>query len=251
MFTILGIVIRSWIYAVTLKEDIYIDAKKEAHLLRDYMMSMRTIYHKQFLNSGIELNDNTLGFLPAHASGLISDRFKSINADGFYIKNVSDKPRNPKNMADESEMEAIRHFQTNKDSKEYSKENSSFMQFAYPIRIKPYCLSCHGNKEEALPSIQKNYDSAYGYKLGDLRGIVSVKIPLEKLNETIYTHVKEDVFISFLMLIFIVLAMFILFRKVSKHIFEVEKHAEILSLKDKLTNTYNRQTFFGRLQSTL
>lgn len=152
LITILGIVVRSWIYAASVKKDMHVDAKKEAHLLRDYMMSMRSVYHKQFLNSGIELNDDTLGFLPAHASGLISDRFKEINADGFYIRNVSDNPRNPNNIADESEMEAIEYFNTHIDSKEFSKDRSSFIQFAYPIRIEAYCLACHGKKEEALPS---------------------------------------------------------------------------------------------------
>ena len=239
-FTIIGVFIRSWFYAESIKSDIYIDAKKEAHLLRDYMMSMRNVYHNQFLDSSIELNDKTIGFLPAHASTLVSDMFMKKNTNGFYIRNVSDNPRNPKNIADASEMQAISYFNKYANSKEYVKDKTSFIQFAYPIRTKQYCLACHGKKEEALLSIKKNYDKAYDYKVGDLRGIVSIKIPSEKINETIYKHIKEDITISTFMLFLMVIAMFILYRNVSGHVSSIEEKAEKLSLKDSLTNTYNR-----------
>jgi diguanylate cyclase (GGDEF)-like protein len=240
LVTILGIFFRSWLYSENVKERIYIDAKKEAHLLRDYMMSMRAVYHKQFLDSGIELNDNTIGFLPAHASTLISDKFMKSNKNGFYIRNVSDNPRNPKNLADTSEMEAINYFNKYSDLKEYVKVEKSFIQFAYPIHTKAYCLACHGKKENVIPSIRKNYDTAYGYKVGDLRGVVSIKIPSDQIDEIIFEYIKEDILISAAILIFITGIMFTLFRKVLIHVHNIEENAEKISLKDKLTNTYNR-----------
>lgn len=68
--------------------------------LREYFISMRYVYHQQFLQSGLDVNETTVGFLPAHASTLISDYFSQISNDGITIRNVSDKPRNPKNAAD-------------------------------------------------------------------------------------------------------------------------------------------------------
>jgi hypothetical protein len=62
--------------------------------LATYFVSMRYIYHQQFLQSGLEINDKTVGFLPAHASTLISDTFAQSINDGTTIRNVSDIPRN-------------------------------------------------------------------------------------------------------------------------------------------------------------
>lgn len=52
-------------------------ADEKAMMLKNYFYSMRYVYHQQFLNSKLELNENTLGFLPAHASTLISDFFSN------------------------------------------------------------------------------------------------------------------------------------------------------------------------------
>jgi diguanylate cyclase (GGDEF)-like protein len=156
--------------------------------LATYFVSMRYIYHQQFLRSGLEINDDTVGFLPAHASTLISDTFaRSIN-DGTTIRNVSDIPRNAANKADDFELEAIEYFKSNprkthKMQTIYENNEAHFLYTA-PLKVQPYCISCHGKKEEVLPYIAKNYDTAYGYKVGDVRGITSIKMPKQNLNES-------------------------------------------------------------------
>ena len=45
------------------------DLRREAGNIRALLMATRRTYHHQFLDSGIPLNDKTLGFLPAHAMG--------------------------------------------------------------------------------------------------------------------------------------------------------------------------------------
>ncbi len=250
IFVIISIIImvRILIYYTNIKETVLRDAQKEAHLLQNYMMSMRKVYHQQFLQSGIELNDHTLGFLPAHASSLISDEFIEKKEGGYYIRNVSDRPRNPRNLADDSEMEAIGYFRQNRQAKEYLQNKTTYIQYASPIYIESYCLACHGKREEALPSIQKNYDAAYDYKTGELRGIVSVKIPVDNIDDQIYEFVIQEIIIALIMLVLIFMAMFFLFRKVSTHVRYIEKNAEDISLKDNLTNLYNRHFLeqFGR-----
>ncbi|MCX8116272.1 MAG: DUF3365 domain-containing protein, partial [Burkholderiaceae bacterium] len=51
------------------------------------------------------------------------------------------------------------------------------------IRVEPYCLRCHGKPEEAPPSIRARYETAYGYQVGDLRGVVSIKVPYDKFEK--------------------------------------------------------------------
>ena len=50
-------------------------AYSKAKTLQDYFLSMRYVYQKQFLESGIDLNDSTVEFLPAHASAHIVKNF--------------------------------------------------------------------------------------------------------------------------------------------------------------------------------
>lgn len=95
-----------------------IRAYSKAKTLHDYFMAMRLVYHQQFLESGIDLNDSTIGFLPAHASTHISDEFLKRSTQGITIHNVSDRPRNPVNKADDLEMKAITYFNQNPDKNE-------------------------------------------------------------------------------------------------------------------------------------
>lgn len=236
----LSIIIRGVYYYYDAKEEVLLNAKKEAVLLQTYMMSMREVYHQQFLSSNIDLNESTLGFLPAHASTLISDLFAQRNEYGISIRNVSDKPRNPKNMADLNEMMAINFFKQHPEVKEYFYEVESdkrrYFQFATPIKIQAYCLACHGERNEALPTIRKNYQTAYGYHVGELRGIVSIKIPEEAINRQIWHFIKNELLLS-LSTVGLLLSVFIfIYRKILFQVSSIENKA----LSDSLTGLYNR-----------
>ena len=60
----------------------------------------------------------------------------------------------------------------------------SYYRFMKPLAIKPVCLSCHGSEENIPATVQaeleKHYpfDQAVNYKVGDLRGAVSIKQPM-------------------------------------------------------------------------
>jgi hypothetical protein len=43
-------------------------------------------------------------------------------------------------------------------------------------------LKCHGKREEALETIQRLYDTAWNYQIGDLRGILSIKLPASTIE---------------------------------------------------------------------
>ncbi|MCS7012724.1 MAG: methyl-accepting chemotaxis protein [Chloroherpetonaceae bacterium] len=66
----------------------------------------------------------------------------------------------------------------------------NFIRYTQPIIVKRQCLTCHGEKEVAPEFVQKNYETGYGYKVGDLRGAVSILVPVEafaqsSLNDTL------------------------------------------------------------------
>ena len=151
-----------------------IRAYSKAKTLHDYFLSMRYVYHKQFLESGIDLNDSTVGFLPAHASLHISEEFLKRSNQGISIHNVSDRPRNPLNQADAFETKSIAYFNQNPDKNEtielIKEGEKEFFFFSSPLRIQAYCLVCHGEKNEVLPYIAKRYENAYAINWVKLEG---------------------------------------------------------------------------------
>jgi len=159
----------------------------EARSMRGMMTATRRVYRHQFMISGLPLNENTVGFLPAHALSRISKEFSNWVTSGLSFNNVSDRPRNPNLQADRIEMEAIRHFRNNPGQQERmvpftTAEGKSFYHFSSPIWITKDCLECHGKPEDAPPGIRELYTASYDYQLGDLKGILSIKLPTEELE---------------------------------------------------------------------
>lgn len=162
----------------------------DAKTIYGFMMATRRVYQKQFVASGLSVDDNTIGFLPAHAFLRISRDFANWNRNGIVFNNVSDRPRNPDNLADRFETEAIEWFRANPKASERMREivtdqGVGYLLFTAPIRIEPYCLKCHGDQDSAPAGIRYRYDKAYGYHVGDMRGVVSIRIPTAKFEERV------------------------------------------------------------------
>ncbi len=194
-------------------------ATTRAKALHDYFISMRYVYQQQFLNSGLDVNDTTVGFLPAHASTLISEEFSKLSKQGITVRNVSDRPRNPKNKADSLEVEMIRYFIANPDQNESMKRivqnGNEYFFFSAPLRIQPYCLFCHGEKDKTIGYIQTRYDSAYDYRIGDVRGLTSIKIPISGISDPMMAMFWSTTFFSYLVSIVLLGIVYAAIRKVT------------------------------------
>ena len=186
---------------------------KEARNIRAMLMATRRVYHQQFLDSGLPVNDKTVGFLPAHALARISREFPNWTISGMSFNNVSDRPRNPENRADTAEMEAMTWFRANPKAEEHIGEimgadGKLYYHYTAPMWIEEYCLKCHGQREAAPASIQDKYAESYDYKLGDLRGVMSIKIPLTTMHDRVLTIWRVDAVTHLVgyLLLFLVLA---------------------------------------------
>jgi len=114
---------------------------------------------------------------------------------GIYIKRVSLKNRNPNNYPDDFEKEILNQFELLQQNKELNNKTEfveiitegdyNYLRYLKPIVIQAECLNCHGSQTEILPDVKnliaQNYpdDKAVGYKIGDLRGAVSIKKVME------------------------------------------------------------------------
>jgi PAS domain S-box-containing protein len=178
------------------------DARARMHQqaldLRAALMATRRVYHKQFIDSGLPLDDHTLGFLPAHAMSRIAEDFPHWTQSGVRFNNVSDRPRNPLNQADVDELAAMAWFRQHPKAAEYiqpdtSKDGKNYFHFSAPIWTEPYCLNCHDTPETAPPTIRQRYEAGYGYQPGDLRGVMSIRIPVDSMRDIALQHWQREV----------------------------------------------------------
>jgi hypothetical protein len=110
----------------------------------------------------------------------------------IFIKRTSLKLRNKNNMPDSWEINVLNSFEKRKKNGEglmyishqeiYEENNKTFYRYMKVIPTGKVCLTCHGSniKPELISTIIDLYpeDKAYNFKVGDIRGAFSVKIPL-------------------------------------------------------------------------
>lgn len=130
---------------------------------------------------------------PVNAIAVCSEKApeiaKTYSVEDWHIKRVSDKYRNPDNMADDHEKNILMKFAT-ADTLNYYDEFilvDSVRRYNYyqPIRVNQLCLKCHGDgaalDSKVKAKLQELYpdDNAVGYAENDLRGmfVVSTIVP--------------------------------------------------------------------------
>ncbi|MCW8894695.1 MAG: EAL domain-containing protein [Sulfurimonas sp.] len=231
-----------------IKDKEYEFAKKEAEVLNSYAVSNRHYYQNLFLNGTLKLDERTLQALPAYSSNIISDIFSKNNPFNITLQAVSDRARNIDNSADEEELKAIKFFNENKEANEhFSDDNSEYYQYSSALRINNDCLKCHGKKEDAPKFIQETYEDAYNYKLGEVRGIISIKIPTENIQKYFISNFFHTVIQDMIILITIFIGIGFLLSKskkinnlLSSKVAEKTKELQKSFLFERLTLLPNR-----------
>ncbi len=136
----------------------------------------------------------------ASAVGVCKDIAPNMSGEisrqtGWKLTRVSLKVRNPLlGTADAWEQNKLQEFaeRAAKGEKPETIEASEIVdepagksfRFMKAIALQPSCVACHGAKEEIPAEVQARlntdypHDQATGYKVGDIRGAVSIKRPL-------------------------------------------------------------------------
>nr|WP_321268342.1 EAL domain-containing protein [uncultured Sulfurimonas sp.] len=183
----------------------------QAKLVDSLYVTHRNYYQNLYLNKIIKLDEKTLAGLPAFSAFEISKTFSKENGLNITMQTVSDRARNPKNQADKYELQAIQYFKDNSDEKDYFKPQEAYYQYATPLKIEEKCLMCHGEKSKAPKFISKKYDEAYDYKVGEIRGILSIKVPtlhVDKIiNKQFFASLVYDLI---LMIIVLMIAIYLI-----------------------------------------
>ena len=107
------------------------------------------------------------------------------SVNGWSVRRVTDRFRNPANAADSKERLILAQFAA-PDAPAFieqwdSSGHVATYRFYQPIRTTQLCLNCHGTKEQlaegVIDKVRLIYpdDHATGYELGDLRGMFVVR----------------------------------------------------------------------------
>ena len=126
---------------------------------------------------------------PAHAIAFCNTRAIPLTdslseLEGVKISRISDKNRNPKNVASSDELELINQFKTNnaKDTVLSWDNNENYVYYSTIKTGMPACMKCHGSvgsdiRPETLNALDSLYpeDKARNYALGDFRGLWKIE----------------------------------------------------------------------------
>ena len=114
---------------------------------------------------------------------------------GVFIRRVSFKNRNENNLPDDFEKKVLNKFELLHQNKELTSETEhaeivqegefKYLRYLKPILVQAECLNCHGSEADIMPEVKQliaqeyTSDKAVDYKIGDLRGAVSLKKVVE------------------------------------------------------------------------
>ncbi|MFK7933715.1 MAG: DUF3365 domain-containing protein [Saprospiraceae bacterium] len=156
----------------------------------EYLEKGKTITSVTFVALSQELKtayqqggmENAVQYCNIHALP-ITDSLAQANK--VQIKRVSDRVRNPQNIANVNEKELILNYKKQLEQNEQLKAqiltNDDNTVYYQPILLNEFCLNCHGTLGKELDSLKYQTikslypeDRAIGYQAGDLRGMWKV-----------------------------------------------------------------------------
>ena len=121
---------------------------------------------------------------PALAQRELSEVVASSDSHARF-RMTSDNFMNPLNKPDAFEARAIK-FVRHQGVKEYTQLSNGVYHYARAVIDKPSCITCHGSPADAPEEVTERYgtDHGFGFKVGDVAGVISVTLPAEPLSAT-------------------------------------------------------------------
>ncbi len=146
---------------------------------------------------------------------------------------------NPDNKPTPWEAKVLTLF--NKSDKEESyefltKDNKEYLYYMKALVTKKSCLKCHAQQ---------------GYKVGDIRGGVSVIIPMKKYNEDISKNITDITIFHIIFIIIIIAILFFTYNDTKKNLFEHEKLYQENKRKEEIMLSQSRSAAMGDMISMI
>jgi signal transduction histidine kinase len=168
-------------------------------------------------------NKDRIEPVPAVFTKELSKYAEKMSDFKFHITSL--KLVNPENKPNEFEIKALHAFEKGKE--EYSEimvvDGKKWYWYMAPLKINQACLKCHQYQ---------------GYKVGQLRGGISISLPLYNIEKTLKDYNVLFYVLGFLFFILILFVVVVLINNlIIKHIKKLEKAA-----KNVINKNYNIKT---------
>ena len=147
--------------------------------------------------------------------------------EGVYWFNITSlKLTNPENAPDEFEEAALRDFESGiaiEASQIEEIDSSPFYRYIAPLYVEEACLKCHAHQ---------------GYKVGDVRGAISVSVPMGHALSMINSEKKTMVFASVATISILMIVLFLMMKElVLRPVNQLKSSIDVFSRGDKTETT--------------
>lgn len=168
---------------------------------------------------------------PAQMTKEISRITDTKSGVRFHITSL--KPINPENAPDIFEQNALQKFEGG-DREVWKVDRIStphVFRYMAPLKVEQSCLPCHERQ---------------GYRTGDIRGGISVTIPLGELDHKMNTNNLMIIVFSILTIALLLVILYFLVWKLVVRLDESQEKLKQISITDELTGLRNRRYIMGR-----
>ncbi len=173
---------------------------------------------------------------PALMTREISEYAEKAGDFKYHITSLL--PLNPNNIADDFEKSALSQFE--KGKKEIyvtiSENENSIYRYMAPLYVEEGCLGCHAKQ---------------GYKIGDVRGGISVSFDITKMSRQIVTNRVIFIGLSIVISLFLLVVIFFLISRLFRKLSDAYSMIERMSVTDELMQIYNRRYAHIRLDEEI
>lgn len=156
-------------------------AREKAKKIADRITDMRSERAASLIDADVKITPDVF----KSVCGTVKKKAMEIaKKEGLKIRHAAMKNRNPDHAATEADIKLHDFFRNNPDEKglweKVSLKGGKYIKYSRPIYVEKACLICHGDKGKRPEFIKKKYagDKAYGFEVGDLRGIIQVMVPI-------------------------------------------------------------------------
>lgn len=203
------------------KTQMLAEVQKQARMAADQLISTRKIIaeKQKAINTDSKGNFEFKGVIPAVLGREIAEHFSQTTI--FKMKQTSIKYRNPSNKPDAWEVQQLEKFERDpglKDISEITKlENGTeIFRLMVPLKIEEACLKCHGDPATSSTGDGKDLAGRQmeNYKLGDIRGGISVTAPMSAVNAAIASNKNFNIIGNGIYVILIGMIVFFVARNI-------------------------------------
>jgi diguanylate cyclase (GGDEF)-like protein len=172
---------------------------------------------------------------PAVMTREISDLAKESNSIQFRL--VSTRRLNPDNAPDAFEEEALKRFERKEAEEAWKLDVSGsapVFRYVRPLFAEDQCLECHRRQ---------------GYKLGDVRGGISVVIPAERLMLQLQSNRLQITAVAVLTIGLLLAILLVLTWRLVTRLNAAQKQLKHIAVTDELTGLRNRRYIMEQLEN--